>query len=86
MQARAALFEDMTGNTNIFERHFSPKTLAELWGFSEDTIVRWFADEPGVLKSQPAAYNGRKRTRCEIRIPESIALRVYEKRVNKKAA
>lgn len=21
----------------IFERHFSPRTLAEMWGFSEDT-------------------------------------------------
>ena len=33
-----------------FERHFTPKQLAELWLLHESTIRRLFLDEPGVLK------------------------------------
>src|SRR5215470_5806545 len=42
-----------------FERHFTPRTLAELWGFSEDTIQRWFEDQPGVLKHGDEGGRGR---------------------------
>ena len=42
----------MGGKTTIFERHFSPKVLSELWGFSTDTIYKWFRDEEGVLKAR----------------------------------
>lgn len=61
----------------MFERHFSVRTLAELWGWSESTIQRWFEDEPGVL-----AVAGRSRRgpgRVSLRIPESVARRVYER-------
>ena len=61
------------------ERHFSPRTLAELWGFSEDTIIRWFEDEPGVLKCGEAGGGGRRR-KITLRIPESVAIRVYRTR------
>jgi hypothetical protein len=53
----------------MFERHFSPKVLAEMWGYSADTINRWFRDEPGVLRS--GDRDG------DLRIPESVAQRVY---------
>jgi hypothetical protein len=62
-----------------FERHFSPRTLAELWSFSEDTIVRWFEEEAGVLKCGQAG-NGRGRGKVSLRIPESVALRIYQER------
>lgn len=62
-----------------FERHFSPRTLAEMWGFSEDTIVRWFEDEEGVLKCGSNGTRG-KRRKLTLRIPESVALRVYRER------
>jgi len=65
--------------TGVFERHFSTRTLAELWGFSEDTIVRWFENEPGVLKCGQRG-NSRRRGKVTLRIPESVALRVYQER------
>lgn len=71
------------GESSILQRHYSPRELAEAWGFSEDTILRWFKDEPGVLRAAADNYNGRKRTRTEIRIPEDVARRVYAKRVVK---
>jgi hypothetical protein len=63
----------------MFERHFSPRTLAELWGFSEDTIQRWFEDEPGVLKCGSEGGRGKPR-RVSLRIPEAVAARVYHAR------
>ena len=58
------------------ERHFSVGTLAELWSLSEDTIKRWFADVDGVLKFGTTGKRGH-RQRITLRIPESIAARVY---------
>jgi|YNPMSStandDraft_1061717.scaffolds.fasta_scaffold26926_2 hypothetical protein len=60
------------------EKHFSPRFFAELWGVSESTIVRWFRDEPGVLK---LSRKQGTRTRCELRIPLAVALRVYQERI-----
>ncbi len=70
----------MPTDTAIFDRHFSPRTLAEMWGFSEDTILRWFEDVPGVLKQGSEAGRG-KRRKITIRIPESIARSVYAERI-----
>ena len=64
----------------MLERHFSPAVLAELWGYSVDTIQRWFEDERGVVKSGEPGGRG-KRRRITLRIPESVALRVYEAHV-----
>jgi hypothetical protein len=62
----------------IVEQHYRPSVLAALWGFSEDTIVEWFRDEPGVLK---AGTTGRgTRSRRELSIPCSVAKRVYGER------
>jgi hypothetical protein len=66
-------------NKNLFERHFTPKQLSEIWGFSKDTILRWFEDEPGVLKCGSEGGRG-KRRKITIRIPESVAQSVYHKR------
>jgi hypothetical protein len=59
--------------------HYSSQFYAELFGVSVDTIVRWYQDEPGVLKLSKPARNG-ARTRVELRIPLSIAMRVYAER------
>ena len=56
--------------------HYSPQFYAELWGMSPSTAVRWFQDREGVLKLNKPARNG-KRTRVELRIPFSVAMRVY---------
>jgi hypothetical protein len=60
----------------MFERHFSPRTLSELWGYDEDTIRKWFADVDGVLRCGTAPGRG-KQPRLTIRVPESIAAKVY---------
>jgi hypothetical protein len=59
--------------------HYSPQFLAELWGMSASTVVRWFQDLDGVLKLSQPSKNGR-RTRVELRIPFSVAMRVYRER------
>ena len=59
--------------------HYTPRLYAELWGISESTVLRWFQDQPGVLKCGEPKGNGR-RTRVEIRIPFSLAMRVYQER------
>jgi len=56
--------------------HYSPQFYAELWGMSPSTVIRWFEDRVGVLKLSDRARNG-KRTRVELRIPFSLAMRVY---------
>jgi hypothetical protein len=65
----------------MFERHFSPRTLSELWGFSEDTIQRWFEDAPGVLRHGETgnARRGRRR-KVFLRIPESVAMKIYREK------
>jgi hypothetical protein len=56
--------------------HFTPQFYAELWGMSPSTVIRWFQDVDGVLKLAKPSKNG-KRTRIELRIPFSLAMRVY---------
>lgn len=66
----------------VTEKHFKPKELAELWGFSTDTIRAWFDLEPGILiEHRPETMH--KRGYKSMRIPESIARRVYESRLQK---
>lgn len=58
---------------------YSPQFYAELWGTSPSTIIRWFQDLEGVLKLSVPSKNG-KRTRIELRIPFSLAMRVYREK------
>jgi hypothetical protein len=59
--------------------HFSPQFYAELWRISDSTVIRWFQDLDGVLKLNQPSRNGR-RTRIELRIPFSLAMRVYREK------
>jgi hypothetical protein len=63
-----------------FERHFTPKQLAELWGFDPNTIRRMFIDEPGVLKVGKQVRRDGKRPYVSLRIPGSVAKRVYDRK------
>jgi hypothetical protein len=56
--------------------HYSPQVYAELWGISVSTVLRWFQDLDGVLRINLPTKKG-KRTRTELRIPFSLAMRVY---------
>lgn len=62
----------------LLERHFSPQTISEVWGLSTDKIRELFEDEPGVLKVGDRA-SGRTRRYLTMRIPESVAARVYKR-------
>jgi transcriptional regulator GlxA family with amidase domain len=66
---------------SAIERHFSVKTVAKLWGYSEETIRRLFREEKGVLKigSPETRY---KRKRWQLSIPESVLIRVHKSRSN----
>lgn len=60
------------------ERHYKTKELAEIWQVSEDTVLRWSRFEPGVLLiGEPST---RRRCRVEVRIPESVAIALHERR------
>jgi hypothetical protein len=64
------------------EQHFKPDELAKLWGIGGATIRRLFRDVPGVLViDRPEKMH--KRGYCSMRIPESVAKRVYEKHLSK---
>ena len=64
------------------ELHYRPSQLAKLWGFHPDKIREWFRDEPGVLlEDRPERMH--KRGYKSMRIPASVAMRVYEKHVSK---
>jgi hypothetical protein len=66
----------------VIDPHYSPQFYAELFGTSTSTILRWFQDMDGVLKLSQPAKNG-KRTRVELRIPYSLAMREYRRRTQR---
>jgi hypothetical protein len=61
---------------DAFSKHYRVKELADLWGFCDNTIIKLFADEPGVLKLERVTA---KRTYTTLSIPENVALRVHER-------
>jgi hypothetical protein len=64
-----------------FEPHVTPQELAETWKLDVSTIRRWFIDEPGVLKYGKQSRRDGKRNYLTLRIPASVARRVYTKHV-----
>ena len=58
------------------EKHYRVRELASLWGFSDNTIIRIFASEPGVIRLESGA--GRRKY-ATLSIPENVALRVHER-------
>jgi hypothetical protein len=58
------------------EKHYRVPELASLWGFSDNTIIRLFTTEPGVIRLESGA--GRRKY-TTLSIPESVALRVHER-------
>ena len=58
------------------EKHYRVRELSSLWGFSDNTIIRIFASEPGVIRLESGA---RRRKYTTLSIPESVALRVHER-------
>jgi hypothetical protein len=69
---------DTVDTNKGYERHFQPKELAEAWSLCEDVIRELFAKEDGVLvlRNQPSRH---KRRYTSMRIPKSVADRVYQR-------
>jgi hypothetical protein len=67
--------------STVGERHYRVGELAQAWGLSVDLVRRLFAKEPGALRlgdfSRPEL-----RCRTTLRIPESVAERVYRRLSN----
>ena len=65
-----------------FEKHYSAKELAGMWGLSANTIRHLFRNEPGVIAlGEGTRREGRKyvRRHFTLRIPESVAMRVHNR-------
>jgi hypothetical protein len=67
--------------SRMYERHYSPAELGELWNLSADTVRRMFEQEPGVLVFENPDRSSSRRFRT-LRIPESVAQRVYSRLSN----
>jgi hypothetical protein len=60
------------------EQHYSPADLAKKWGFSARFVRELFRNEHGVIViDRPEKMH--KRGYASLRIPESIAARVYSR-------
>jgi len=65
---------------SAFEKHYTPQELGEIWKLDASTIIRIIQDEVGVLKLGRAIGRNGKRAYVTLRIPASVALRVYRER------
>jgi hypothetical protein len=74
---KVAAIED-AGRGAFEERHYAPAELAARWSLSLDTVRRMFEREPGVLIFQNPEKVSERRRRT-LRIPESVAERVYRR-------
>jgi len=61
---------------DFLERHYSLMELSEAWNVSPATLRRWFKHEPDVVRFGKGR-RGSKRPYYSMRVPESVALRVY---------
>lgn len=63
------------------ERHYSVAELSALWSLGDDLVRKLFQSEPGVVViGDPAPRLKRRYT--TLRIPESVAQRVYRRLLN----
>jgi hypothetical protein len=60
----------------FLERHYTLAELGEAWHMSNRTLRQWFVGEPGVIRFGKDTYTS-------IRVPESVARRVYLEKINR---
>jgi hypothetical protein len=67
----------------MLEQHYTPTELAKRWGLSDDSVRELFRGEEGVVViNRPEKMH--KRGYTSLRIPESVAERVYQRLVTKR--
>jgi hypothetical protein len=72
------------GRPDFMERHYTVAELAKAWHMGQRQVREWFINEPGVIKFGVGKLTkSRKRTYISLRIPESVARRVYRQRTGK---
>jgi hypothetical protein len=74
-----------TPESIALERHYSVPEIAELWHVSEKTVRRLFENEGGVLRwgsPEEISRLRHKRGYCNLRIPESVLIRVHRRRAS----
>jgi len=76
--ASAGPFSGDPSRASALERFYSPEQIAEMWALSSHTIRRIFENEAGVLIIERPRLYGKRRHRT-LRIPESVAQRVYNR-------
>jgi len=65
---------------DAFEKHYTPAELAEIWSLDPSAVRRLFTGQPGVLKIGKANRRDGRRDYLTLRIPASVAERVYRER------
>jgi hypothetical protein len=74
----------MTDRPDFLERHYTLSELSKAWHVSRATLYVWFANEPDVIRYGSAKLRkGKTRTHLSLRIPESVARRVYLQRTGR---
>jgi len=71
---------DATSAPNPFGRVYTPRELSALWQLSEQSIRRLFQDVPGVFVLGDEIPRSR-RGYTTLRIPEAVAIRVWQQRL-----
>jgi hypothetical protein len=79
MVTATKLVEVPVQDSRMYERHYSPAEIAELWNLSADCVRNIFEHEPGVLViGNPIPRRG-KRSYTTLRIPQSVLGRVHKR-------
>lgn len=69
---------------DFLERHYTVGELAKAWHLGRRTITAWFENAPGVIRFGAGKLTkGRKRTYMSLRVPESVARRIYRERTGR---
>jgi hypothetical protein len=65
----------------FLEPHYTLAELSRAWHISRRILNEWFRDEVGVIRyGADKLKKGRQRTHVSLRVPESVARRVYRAR------
>jgi len=78
VQSFALETEQPSPESSALEQFYSPEQIAQMWNLSVDTVRRLFEQESGVLAIERPRVYGKRRYRT-LRIPESVARRVYHR-------
>ena len=72
-------------NASFLERHYTVSQLARAWHMAPATVRAEAAGEPDVIRwGRTKLRKGQQRTNEHLRVPESVARRIYERLTRRK--